>query len=67
MLLYQYLCKGDKGFLAIFMPAKLLIRDNKELKGDAILRHKLEHLLKIRHAFGKSRVEFRFFRHIRAK
>ena len=63
MLLYQYFREGDKGFLAIFVPAKLLIRNNKELKGNAILRHKLEHLLKIRHAFGKARIKFRFFCH----
>ena len=66
MLLYQYLCKRYKGFLAIFMPAKLLIRDNKELKGNAILRHKLEHLLKIRYALGKACIKFRFFRHIQS-
>ena len=63
--LYQYLCEGNKRFLRIFVPVELLVCDYKKFKGYAILRHKLEHLLKIRHAFGKARIKFRFFRHIR--
>ena len=61
VLFYQYFCKRNESFLPIFMSAKLLIRDNEKFKSDAILRHKLEHLLEICHAFGKSRIKFRFF------
>ena len=61
MFLYQYFRKGNKGFLAIFVPAQLLVSNDKEFEGNAILRHKLEHLLEICYAFSKARIEFRIF------
>ena len=46
------------------MPAKLFIRDNEEFKGNAILRHKLEHLLEICNTFLKTCIKFWFVCHV---